>query len=427
MEIRDRIIELRRVKGSELVPNPRNFRKHPERQRSGLRTLVAKIGFAGAELVRILPDGGLMLIDGHLRADEFKNSVLPVLVTDLDEDEANALLATFDSLGGMAEIDVALYKELSSMVKNSFDEFEDVLEDIGDFYDVPLDEGAQPEAPEAQIDRADELLKVWQVERGQLWVIPSKSGKGVHRLLCGDSTNADDVARVMAGERADICFTSPPYNMGENAQTDGYLGKGNKSKYTSVNADNLDDNSYFDLLRMFTQNAINHCEYVFVNIQMLAKNKFVFIDYLHEFKKHVVDVAIWNKAQAQPALAENIFTSAFEFILCFTEDEFPSRAIRTAQFDRGMLRNVYESGNGSRNEFADMHAATFPVEFVSWGINNFSNKDSGVYDPFLGSGTTLVACEQTGRLGRGIELAEKYCAVILQRLADMGLQPELVS
>src|SRR5271170_4447345 len=99
---RDRVKDFRRVDASELVPNPKNWRIHNDAQRAAYRGLVAELGFAGAELVRELPDGRLMLIDGHMRAEEHGGEALPVLVTDLTEEEADVLLASFDPLAAMA-------------------------------------------------------------------------------------------------------------------------------------------------------------------------------------------------------------------------------------------------------------------------------------------------------------------------------------
>jgi hypothetical protein len=83
MKIKDRIRELRRVKASDLVPNPRNWRVHPKEQTAALKGLLQEIGYAGALLARELPDGKLMLIDGHLRRDTTPTSIVPVLVLDV--------------------------------------------------------------------------------------------------------------------------------------------------------------------------------------------------------------------------------------------------------------------------------------------------------------------------------------------------------
>lgn len=112
MQIRDRIQELRRVRASELVPNPRNWRTHPSAQRDALQGVLAEIGYADALLARELPDGRLELIDGHLRAETTPNCLVPVLVLDVDEDEAKKILVTHDPLTNLAEADQGQLREL---------------------------------------------------------------------------------------------------------------------------------------------------------------------------------------------------------------------------------------------------------------------------------------------------------------------------
>lgn len=103
--IRDRVVAFQRVPASELLPNPKNWRMHNDAQRRVFREMLDRVGFAGAELVRTLSDGRLMLIDGHMRQEEMGDTPIPVLVTDLSEHEADALLATFDPLGRLAGTD----------------------------------------------------------------------------------------------------------------------------------------------------------------------------------------------------------------------------------------------------------------------------------------------------------------------------------
>lgn len=100
--IRDRIVELRRVPASELLRNPRNWRTHPKAQQEALRGVLEEIGYAGALLARVTDGGELALIDGHLRADTTPNQLVPVLILDVTEMEADKLLLTFDPLGAMA-------------------------------------------------------------------------------------------------------------------------------------------------------------------------------------------------------------------------------------------------------------------------------------------------------------------------------------
>jgi hypothetical protein len=104
MQIQDRIRELRRVPAASLRPNPRNWRLHPADQQDALRGILAEVGFAAALVVRELSDGTLEIIDGHLRAETAADALVPVLVLDVTEAEANKLLATFDPIGNMAGI-----------------------------------------------------------------------------------------------------------------------------------------------------------------------------------------------------------------------------------------------------------------------------------------------------------------------------------
>lgn len=117
MHIRDRIKEFRRVPAATLRPNPKNWRMHPERQRDALRAILAEIGYVDALLARELPDGSLELIDGHLRAETTPDSVVPVLICELSDAEADMVLATFDPLTGLADTDQAKLDELLQQVE----------------------------------------------------------------------------------------------------------------------------------------------------------------------------------------------------------------------------------------------------------------------------------------------------------------------
>lgn len=117
MQIRDRIKELRRVRAADLRPNPRNWRIHPPQQQDALRGVLAEVGYADALLARELPDGTLMLVDGHLRAETTPDSIVPVLVLDVDEAEADKILLTHDPLAGMATVSDEHLRELLAEVQ----------------------------------------------------------------------------------------------------------------------------------------------------------------------------------------------------------------------------------------------------------------------------------------------------------------------
>jgi len=112
MNIRNRVKSLRMVPASDLRPNPKNWRTHPKAQADALRGVLAEVGLADACLARELPDGSLMLIDGHLRAETLGDGDVPVLVLDVNEAEADKILATLDPLAAMAETDAVKLDEL---------------------------------------------------------------------------------------------------------------------------------------------------------------------------------------------------------------------------------------------------------------------------------------------------------------------------
>jgi len=237
---------------------------------------------------------------------------------------------------------------------------------------------------------------------------------GEHRLLCGDSTDSDAVAKLMNGETFEISFTSPPYNAGT---TPTELKMNKLSKYAN-DSDNRNEDEYLKLLTDFTNNSLIYSKYSFVNIQSLSGNKTALIDFLYNMKSYYADTLIWQKGNAQPAMANNVLNSQYEYIHCFSHKA--NRAIGTKEF-RGTISNVLEISKQTKNKVKE-HNATFPIDLASFFISNFC--ENSVLDLFLGSGTTMVASHQLGRKCYGIELDPKYCQVIIDRMKK--LDPSIV-
>ena len=114
--LKDRVIGLKKVKGSSLIPNPMNWRKHPEKQKSALKAILEEVGIVGALLVYETALG-LMLIDGHLRAEQLTDDLVPVLVLDVTEEEANLLMVTHDPITALGEADAMALSDLSSAIQ----------------------------------------------------------------------------------------------------------------------------------------------------------------------------------------------------------------------------------------------------------------------------------------------------------------------
>ncbi len=136
------------MKASQLRPHPKNWRIHPAAQQDALRGVLAEIGYAGALLARELSDGSLELIDGHLRAETTPDVDVPVLVLDLDEQEAAKLLALHDPLAGMAEANDEVLAELLAQVETENDAVQSLLDRMLGDSDAAL-EDAEPEAEKA--------------------------------------------------------------------------------------------------------------------------------------------------------------------------------------------------------------------------------------------------------------------------------------
>ena len=280
--------------------------------------------------------------------------------------------------------------------------------------DLPLDFGTEIEL-EAEEDNfsVPDIIET-DIVLGDLFEI------GEHRLLCGDSTDSDAVAKLMDGQKADIAFTSPPYNAGKSESLSGNTHT-TDNKYNEYN-DNQKQSDYLGLLIGFTNNALINAEYLICNIQSLAGNKIALIDYLYQYKNNFIDVAIWDKGHGAPAMAENVMTSAWEYMFFISSKENATRAIPNAGF-RGTVPNIYRGKPQRNNEFSNVHAATFPIDLPEWALQ-FTTPGNIILDQFLGTGTTMVAAHQLKRKCYGMELDPKYCQVIIDRMRK--LDPTLV-
>jgi len=288
----------------------------------------------------------------------------------------------------------------------------DKLENWG--LDLPLDLSVQElEAEEDNYEIPNEITT--DIVLGDLFEI------GEHRLLCGDSTDSDQVAKLMNGQKANLSFTSPPYNAGKSEMLSGNTHT-TDNKYNEYN-DNQKQSDYLDLLVGFTNNALLFSDYLICNIQSLAGNKIALIEYLNQYKNNFIDVAIWDKGHGAPAMAENVMTSAWEYMFFISSKENASRAIPNANF-RGTVPNIYRGAPNRNNEFSNVHAATFPIDLPEWALQ-FTKEKNIVLDQFLGTGTTMVASHQLKRKCYGMELDPKYCQVIIDRMKKLDPSLEI--
>ena len=375
----------------KLNPYERNARKHAKEDIEAIKNSIKEFGFD--DPIGVWSDNNI-IVEGHGRliaARELGMKTVPCIRLDHLTDEQRRAYA-------LAHNKTA---ELSSWID---DVLNDEIFNIDDIdmslfgFDLGFSEDNETEIIE---DEISELPAEPKAKVGDLFIL------GNHRLICGDSTDVAVIDKLMDGVRADMCFQSPPYNIGKNAQLND---RDDNNKYINYNDDNPE---YKELLAATTDNAINNSKYVAINIQMLSGNKKDFVLWLSDFRDYLCDIAIWYKDNVAPAMARRVMNSAFEFIIFFS-NENQSRAIGTNDF-RGTVSNVYQSHIQSGNEYSKIHSATFPISFAGHFIECFTNKGDTILDLFGGSGSTLIACEQLNRKCYMCELDPHYCDVILQR------------
>jgi len=176
MHIRDRIKDFRRVPAKLLLPNPKNWRTHNTRQRNVLKGILAEIGYADALLVRELPDGALQLIDGHLRAETTPDQEVPVLVLDLNDAEADKLLATLDPLAALADTNQTMLDDLLAQIETENIAVQEFLRSLTDVTDSLL-ENAEA-AKEVAIPEVFQILVTCQDELEQREVFEQLAASG---------------------------------------------------------------------------------------------------------------------------------------------------------------------------------------------------------------------------------------------------------
>lgn len=383
----------------EITPYERNAKKHPEEQVEHIANSIREFGWQQPLVV----DKDNVLVIGHGRLMAAKKLGLewvPVVRADDLTEQQIAALRLADNKTNESDWDFDLLDlELEGINEIDMEQFGFILPDESDPEEIVEDE--VPDDVETKCALGD----LWQL--------------GNHRIICGDSTDANVIDRLMDGVKADMCFQSPPYNIGKNAQLND---RDDDNKYINYNDDNPE---YRELLTATTENAINNSRYVGINIQMLSGNKKDFVLWLSDFREYLCDIAIWYKDNVAPAMARRVMNSAFEFIVFFSREN-QSRAIGTNDF-RGTVSNVYQSHIQSGNEYSKIHSATFPVNFAGHFIDCFTNKGDTVLDLFGGSGSTLIACEQLNRKCYMCELDPKYCDVIIKRWENFtGKKAELI-
>lgn len=413
--IRDRIKELKRVNSKELLPNPRNWRRHPALQRAAMQAVLGEIGCADALLVRELPNGKLMLIDGHLRAETLADMMVPVLVLDVTEEEADKLLLTLDPLAGLAQADAERVSELLATVKSDSEAVGALLEMIAEQAGCDRSQLGQLADPEPQIDKAAELQQKWGTLSGQLWQV------GLHRLLCADSRDDAAVERLMGGERESfrMIWCDPPYAI-NYASKNAYLNRSDRGNRIQKPIEN--DDLSPEQARLLFETTLKvglrfakpgaACYATVPSGSMLP----YFIAGFEGSGLSFKHLLVWVKSQ---------------FVIGLADYHYRHEAILYGWLQNGRHYFVDDRTQDSvfevdKPHVSDQHSTMKPIELVARMISNSSRPGEIVYDPFAGAGTTMLAAHQLRRIAYIVEIDSGYAAVSLERMSQLGLEPKLL-
>ena len=277
------------------------------------------------------------------------------------------------------------------MLANEWDTEE--LEDWG-LEGFPFEEVTELEAEEDDYTEPDNIQV--DVVLGDLIEI------GEHRLLCGDSTNSDQVAKLMNGHKADMVFTDPPYKIETEGGCKGSIGQGLRKQGDSIEfISNFEPTEFLQVLPLiFHKNKLN--AYIFCNKELLP-------DYLVWARDsgYSFNVLIWKKPNAIPI--GDSHRPDIEYLLLFRKSAIWNNGLKDVNYSR-CLEFGRESG---------LHPTMKPIELIANEMKISSNENSLVFDFFLGSGSTMVASHQLKRKCYGMELDPKYCQVIIDRMSKL--------
>ena len=382
--------EMQLISIDKLVPYVNNARTHSAEQILKLRSSLREFGFVNP----IIIDREFNVIAGHGRLmaakEEWIEEVPCVFVDYLTDAQKKAYILADNRMAMDAGWDDELLKiEMEELQNLGYDlEFTGFDEkELADLFGVD-----DKEVKEDEFDLTAALEKASFVERGDVWFV------GKHKLMCGDATSSEDVAKLMEDKKANLILTDPPYNVAFKS-SDGL----------TIQNDSMDNNDFYEFLYLSFKNMADHLEnggaaYVFhADTEGLNFRK-AFID----AGFHLAGCCIWVKDSL--VLGRSDYQWQHEPILY----GFLQNGKHPWYSDRKQT-TIWNFDKPKKNS---NHPTSKPLDLLAYPINNSTQANAIVIDTFGGSGSTLMACEQMNRICYTMELDEKYASVILRRYVE---------
>jgi len=391
-------MQIKEIEVSKLIPYANNSRTHDDAQVAQLAASIKEFGFRNPILV-----DGVGIIAGHGRLMAARKLGLEKVPTidcsDMTEIQKKAYIIADNKLALNSGWDTNLLSlELEQLDADGFN-----LELLG-FDSKELDELLAPEVVEGLTDEdaVPDVPDEPKTKLGDIYIL------GNHRLMCGDSTSITDVEKLMDGKKADMVFTSPPYNANTMAGDGGVFDSKPVKLYKEGYSDNLSSADYID----FIKSVLNICftvtdGFIFWNVNYNAKSKFEYIKQIEDRIDYLVEQICWKKSSTIPF--KGMLKRAWEPIYVFSTNKQNLNV-------KEITENFWEVSNV--NSQHKEHKACFPVALPEKGIHLVNANTGIIFEPFCGSGTTVIAAEKNNRKCYGMELDPKYCDVIVKRWED---------
>jgi len=380
-----------------LIPYAKNARTHSDEQVAQIAGSIKEFGFNNPVLV----DKENSVIAGHGRlmaARKLGMDKVPVVKLEhLTESQRKAYVLADNRIAlnsgwdtFMLSLELQDLKDDIDLSLLGFDpdELDALLNPIEETEGL-TDEDAVPDVPDEP-----------KTKLGDIYIL------GNHRLMCGDSTSIDDVDKLMDGQKADMVFTSPPYNADTKAGHGDIFNKKKSVKlYSDGYSDNLPSLDYIDFASSVLEVCFANTDgFIFWNVSYNAKSRHEYIKQIVNRLDYLVEQVCWKK------------TSTIPFKGCLMRDWEPIYVFSTNKQGlntKTVTSNFWQVSNTGAQQ--ENHKACFPVELPEKGISLVNANTSIIFEPFCGSGTTIIAAEKTNRKCYGMELDPKYCDVIVAR------------
>lgn len=407
---RDRRVGIGTEDPAQLLANPKNWRIHPDHQQEALVGILREVGWVAGIIVNKRTG---MVVDGHARvavAIRNQQAVVPVDYVDLSVEEEAAILASFDTITALAATDKEQLAELLREVNVTEVGLQNLLDGLAAQYGL---DRVKVDDPEPKLDQAAALIKKYRVKLGQLW------GLGPHRLLCGDATDPAQVNRLMKGKVPALMVTDPPYGVEYDPTWRARAGvTHNSMKLGKVTHDDQAD--WSEVFKLFGAPVL-----------------YVWHSGLHAAEVQIGIERVGYKIIAQIIWAKDRFALSrgdlhWQHEPCWyaaSQDAEPAvYAVKQGEPHqwRGGRRQSTLWTIKAREDKGHGHGTQKPIECMERPMLNNTTFGQIVADPFVGSGTTLVAGQRSGRVVYAMEYEPGYVAVTLERMSEMGVQPTLL-